>query len=107
MDPASVRLPPSPPHCCHTRLLLDMGIGYRLGPCRCHPVGWLEPTAPKICQCKVLSVPFSCVGSGDPVEGLTSVHNEYTGIHFEAFIAEAYVQLATTDSTVLCSSLML
>ena len=36
-----------------------------------------------------------------------SVHNEYTGCPFEAFIAEAYVQLAITNSTVLCSSLML
>ena len=36
-----------------------------------------------------------------------SVHNEYTGYTFEAFIAEAYVQLAATGSTVLCSSLTL
>ena len=36
-----------------------------------------------------------------------SVHNKYTGCPFEAFIAEAYVQLAATDSTVLCSSLTL
>ena len=32
-----------------------------------------------------------------------SVHNKYTGYLFEAFIAEAYVQLAATDSTVFCS----
>ena len=36
-------------------------------------------------------------------EGLTSVHNEYTGYTFEAFIAETYVQLATTDANVLCA----
>ena len=36
-----------------------------------------------------------------------SVHNEYTGYLFEAFIVEAYVQLATTGCKVLCSSLML
>ena len=34
-------------------------------------------------------------------EGLTSVHNEYTGYTFEAFIAETYVQLAVTDANVL------
>ena len=36
-----------------------------------------------------------------------SVHNEYTGYLFEAFIVEAYVQLAATSSNVLCSSLTL
>ena len=36
-------------------------------------------------------------------EGLTSVHNEYTGYTFEAFIAETYVQLAATDANVLCA----
>ena len=30
-----------------------------------------------------------------------SVHNEYTGYTFEAFIAETYVQLAATDANVL------
>ena len=36
-----------------------------------------------------------------------SVHNEYTGYLSKYFIAEAYVQLAATSSTVLCSSLTL
>ena len=36
-------------------------------------------------------------------EGLTSVHNEYTGIYLKAFIAETYVQLAATDANVLCA----
>ena len=34
-------------------------------------------------------------------EGLTSVHNKYTGYTFEAFIAETYVQLVATGSNVL------
>ena len=53
-----------------------------------------------------LSVPFACVGSGDPVRVLRLYTTNTLDI-FEAFIAEAYVQLATTGSTVLCSSLML
>ena len=36
-----------------------------------------------------------------------SVHNKYNWISFEAFIAEAYVQLAATDSNVSCPSLLL
>ena len=31
-----------------------------------------------LCRVQGLSVPFACVGSGDPVR-VTSVHNEYTG----------------------------
>ena len=53
-----------------------------------------------------LSVPFVCVGSGDPVRVLCLYTTNTLGI-FEAFIAEAYVQLAATGSNVLCSSLML
>ena len=53
-----------------------------------------------------LSIPFACVGSGDPVRVL-SLYTTNTLDIFEAFIAEAYVQLAATGSTVLCSSLML
>ena len=29
--------------------------------------------------CKGFIRPVACVGSGDPGEGLTSVHNDYTG----------------------------
>ena len=32
-----------------------------------------------------------------------SVHNEYTGYTFEAFISETYVQLAATGANVLCA----
>ena len=53
-----------------------------------------------------LSVPFACVGSGDPVRVLRLYTTNTLDI-FEAFIAEAYVQLVATGSTVLCSSLML
>ena len=53
-----------------------------------------------------LSVPFACVGSGDPVRVLRLYTTNTLDI-FEAFIAEAYVQLATTGSTLLCSSLTL
>ena len=53
-----------------------------------------------------LSVPFACVGSGDPVSVL-HLYTMNTLDIFEAFIAEKYVQLATTGSTVLCSSLRL
>ena len=53
-----------------------------------------------------LSVPFACVGSGDPVRVLCMYTMKTLDI-FEAFIAEAYVQLAATSSTVLCSSLTL
>ena len=53
-----------------------------------------------------LSVPFACIGSGDPVRVL-HLYTMNTLDIFEVFIAEAYVQLATTDSTVLCSSLPL
>ena len=41
-----------------------------------------------------LFVPFECVGSGDTVRVLQRIH----WIHFEAFIAETYVQLATTEA---------
>ena len=50
------------------------------------------------------SIPFACVGSGDPVRVL-HLYTTNTLDIFEAFIAEAYVQLAATSSTVLCSSL--
>ena len=53
-----------------------------------------------------LSVPFACVGSGDPVRVLC-LYTMNTLDIFEAFIAEAYVQLAATDSNVSCSSLTL
>ena len=53
-----------------------------------------------------LSVPFACVGSGDPVRVLR-LYTMNTLDIFEAFTAEAYVQLAATGSTVLCSSLTL
>ena len=53
-----------------------------------------------------LSVPFTCVGSGDPVRVLR-LYTTNTLDVFEAFIAEAYVQLAATSSNVMCSSLML
>ena len=43
-----------------------------------------------------LSVPFACVGSGDPVRVL-HLYTTNTLDVFEAFIAEAYVQLVTTD----------
>ena len=38
-----------------------------------------------------LFVPFACVGSGDSMRVLRC-------IHFEAFIAETYVQLAATEA---------
>ena len=50
-----------------------------------------------------LSIPFACIGSGDPVRVLRLYTTNTLDI-FEAFIAEAYVQLAATGSTVLCSS---
>ena len=53
-----------------------------------------------------LSVLFACIGSGDPVRVLCLYTTNTLDI-FEVFIAEAYVQLAATGSTVLCSSLML
>ena len=53
-----------------------------------------------------LSVLFACIGSGDPVRVL-HLYTINTLDVFEAFIAEAYVQLAATGSTVLCSSLTL
>ena len=53
-----------------------------------------------------LSVPFACIGSGDPVRVLRLYTTNTLDI-FEAFIAEAYVQLAATDSNVSCSSLTL
>ena len=53
-----------------------------------------------------LSVLFACVGSGDPVRVLR-LCTMNTLDTLEAFIAEAYVQLVATGSTVLCSSLML
>ena len=53
-----------------------------------------------------LSILFACVGSGDPVRVLC-LYTMNTLDIFEVFIAEAYVQLAATGSTVLCSSLML
>ena len=51
-----------------------------------------------------LSVPFAYVGSGDPVRVLR-LYTMNTLDIFEAFIVEAYVQLAATGSNVLCSSL--
>ena len=53
-----------------------------------------------------LSVPFTCVGSGDPVRVLC-LYTMNTLDIFEAFIAEAYVQLVATDPNVSCSSLTL
>ena len=53
-----------------------------------------------------LSILFACVGSGDPVRVLR-LYTMNTLDIFEAFIAEAYVQLAATDSNVSCSSLTL
>ena len=53
-----------------------------------------------------LSVLFACIGSGDPVR-ILHLYTINTLDVFEAFIAEAYVQLAATGSTVLCSSLTL
>ena len=47
-----------------------------------------------------LSVPFACVGSGDPVRVLR-LYTMMDWISFEAFIAETYVQLAATDANVL------
>ena len=47
-----------------------------------------------------LSVPFACVGSGDPVRVLR-LYTQIHWIHFEAFISETYVQLVTTGATVL------
>ena len=49
-----------------------------------------------------LSVPFACVGSGDPVRVLHLTQRIHW-IYFEAFIAETYVQLAATDANVLCA----
>ena len=62
------------------------------------------PGPPPIMQ--GLSIPFACVGSGDPVRVLCLYTTNTLDI-FQAFIAEAYVQLVATGSTVLCSSLML
>ena len=56
-------------------------------------------------QMQGLSVPFACVGSGDPVRVLR-LYTTNTLDVFEAFITEAYLQLAAT-SYVLCSSLTL
>ena len=53
-----------------------------------------------------LSVLFACIGSGDLVRVLR-LYTTNTLDVFEAFIAEAYVQLAATSSNVLCSSLTL
>ena len=47
-----------------------------------------------------LSVPFACIGSGDPVRVLR-LSQWIHWIYFEAFIAETYVQLAATDANVL------
>ena len=47
-----------------------------------------------------LSVPFACVGSGDPVRVLRLYTTNTLDI-FEAFIAETYVQLVATGSNVL------
>ena len=41
-----------------------------------------------------LFVPFACVGSSDHVRVLQQIH----WIHFEAFIAETYVQLVAIES---------
>ena len=47
-----------------------------------------------------LSVPFACVGSGDPVRVLR-LYTMNTLDILEAFIAETYVQLAATGANVL------
>ena len=47
-----------------------------------------------------LSVPFACVGSGDPVRVLR-LYTTNTQDIFEAFIAEAYVQLVATNPNVM------
>ena len=49
-----------------------------------------------------LSVPFACVGSGDPVRVLR-LYTRIHWIYFEAFISETYVQLVATDANVLCA----
>ena len=38
------------------------------------------------------------IGSGDPCEGLTSVTQQIRWIQLKHFIAETYVQLATTKA---------
>ena len=53
-----------------------------------------------------LSVPFACVGSGDPVTVL-HLYTMNTLDTLEAFIAETYVQLVATKSMCYCSSLTL
>ena len=60
----------------------------------------------KMLKMQGLSIPFAYVGSGDPVRVL-HLYTMNTLDIFEAFIVEAYVQLATTGSNVLCSSLTL
>ena len=47
-----------------------------------------------------LSVLFACIGSGDPVRILCLYTTNTQLMSFEAFIAEAYVQLAATGSNV-------
>ena len=44
-----------------------------------------------------LLVPFACIGSGDPVRVL-HLYTTNTLNTLEAFIAETYVQLATTEA---------
>ena len=67
--------------------------------------GWVQKEIETL-ELQGLSVLFACVGSGDPVRVLRLYTMNRLDI-FEAFIAEAYVQLATTDSNVSCSSLTL
>ena len=49
-----------------------------------------------------LSVPFACVGSGDPGGSYVCTQRIHW-IYFEAFISETYVQLAATGANVLCA----
>ena len=47
-----------------------------------------------------LSVPFACVGSGDPVRVLR-LYTTNTLDLLEAFVSQTYVQLAATNASVL------
>ena len=47
-----------------------------------------------------LFVPFTCIGSGDPVRVLHLFHNKYTGYNWSIYCWD-YVQLVATKSNVL------
>ena len=95
-------------HCMFLLFLLRIVFKYT-NPCTSVEFSELSHDLP-VCPCFIymqgLSIPFACVGSGDPVRDLR-LYTTNTLDVFEAFIAEAYVQLAATNSTVLCSSLTL